>query len=239
MPYLSKDKIKLLEEKASEIRETADELIEAGFPDVSGQSSAAEIISAFYFYILKHNPQKPDWLERDRFIVADSNLLPPYCAGLMRAGYFSKGKIENPADLSLPLPGMEVIPNVSGSGLAQAIGTALAGRLQDKTFRTYCLVSDEEHNKGTHWESVMFAGKERYELNRLTLVVVRDNVQTGGMTEDVMPLEPLVEKYQDFNWHVSEVDGHNTEAIFSTVREAEVIYEAPSVIIAHTKPDTL
>jgi transketolase len=111
---------------------------------------------------------------------------------------------------------------------------ALAARLDNAKYRIYCLTSDGEHEEGNIWEAVMFAGKNK--LSNLTVVIDRNNIQIDGFTENVMPLEPLREKYQSFGWHVLEIDGHNFEAIIDAVNEAKAIYEKPTVIIAHTIP---
>jgi transketolase len=132
------------------------------------------------------------------------------------------------------LPGLETTSGPLGSGLSQACGMALAAKLDKKKHHIYCLTSDGEHGEGNHWEAVMLAAK--YKLNNLVLIIDRNNIQIDGFTEDVMPLEPLAAKYKAFNWHVLEVDGHNMEAFISAVNEAKVIFEAPTVIIAHTTP---
>ena len=111
---------------------------------------------------------------------------------------------------------------------------ALAAKLDKKKTRVYCLTSDGEHDAGNTWEGILFAGKNR--LNNLTVVIDRNNIQIDGFTEDIMPLEPLRDKYESFNWHVLEVDGHNIEEFVDAVNEADAIYEKPTVIIAHTIP---
>jgi transketolase len=111
---------------------------------------------------------------------------------------------------------------------------AYGARMDKKHFRVYCLLSDAEHQAGNTWEAVMFAGNNR--LSNLTAVIDRNNIQINGMTEDVMPLEPLADKYRAFNWHVIEVDGHNIEHFCDATEEAKAVYEKPTVIIAHTIP---
>jgi len=132
------------------------------------------------------------------------------------------------------LPGIETTSGPLGSGISQASGIALAARLDGKKYRVYCLTSDGEHEEGNIWEAVMFAGKNR--LNNLTVIVDRNNIQIDGFTENIMPLEPFRSKYESFNWHVLEIDGHNFEEIVAAVAEAKAIYEKPTVIIAHTIP---
>ena len=98
----------------------------------------------------------------------------------------------------------------------------------------YCLMSDGEHDAGNTWEAILLAGKNR--LQNLTAIVDRNNIQIDGYTEDIMPLEPLARKWEAFNWHVQEIDGHNFEDIVRALGEAQAVYEKPSVIIAHTIP---
>ena len=121
-----------------------------------------------------------------------------------------------------------------GSGLSQAAGMALAARMDQKKVRIYCLTSDGEHDSGNHWEAILFAGKNK--LSNLTCIIDRNNIQIDGYTENVLPLEPLKNKYESFNWHVLEVDGHNIEEIINACNQAKAIFEKPTCIIAHTIP---
>lgn len=132
------------------------------------------------------------------------------------------------------LPGVETTSGPLGAGLGQACGIAYAHRMDGKKNRIYCLMSDGEHDAGNIWESVMFAGK--YKLSNLVGVIDRNNIQIDGNTEDIMPLESLRAKYEAFNWHVLEVDGHNIEQFIDATEEAKAIFEKPTVIIAHTIP---
>ena len=132
------------------------------------------------------------------------------------------------------LPGVETTSGPLGSGLGQAAGIAYGARMDGKKFRVYCAMSDAEHQCGNLWESAMFAGNNK--LSNLTGIIDRNNIQINGMTENVMPLEPLKAKYEAFNWHVLEVDGHNIEEFVDAVEEAKAIYEKPTAIIAHTIP---
>jgi transketolase len=129
------------------------------------------------------------------------------------------------------------IENTGGplaQGISQAVGAALAAKMDQAKWQVYCLMSDGELNEGQVWEAFMFAGKHK--LDNLTAIIDRNNIQIDGMTEDVMPLEPLREKFEAFNWHVLEVDGHNIHRFVDAVNEAKTIYEKPTVIIAHTIP---
>ena len=134
----------------------------------------------------------------------------------------------------LRLPGLETTSGPLGSGLGQAAGMALGLRMDGKKNSVYCCLSDGEHDAGNLWESAMFAGNNK--LANLTAFVDRNNIQIDGTTEEVMPLEPLRGKWEAFNWHVLEIDGHNMRAIIDAVEEAKAITERPTVIIAHTIP---
>ena len=132
------------------------------------------------------------------------------------------------------MPGVETTSGPLGSGLGQAAGYAYAARMDGKKFRVYCFMSDGEQEAGATWEAAMFSGKNK--LHNLTAVIDRNNIQIDGMTENIMPLESLKAKYEAFNWHVLEVDGHNIEEFVDVIEQAKAIYEKPTLIIAHTIP---
>jgi len=244
MERLHEKKLKELEEKAAEIRyDTIEMVINAGSGHVAGPLGMADIFTALYFHILNHDPQRPTWPERDRLILSNGHICPVRYAAMAHAGYFPKKELKTLRQIGTRLqghphrtvlPGIETTSGPLGSGLSQACGVALAARLDGKKYRTYCLLSDGEHDTGNLWEAVMFAGK--YKLNNLTAIIDRNNIQIDGMTELVMPLEPLTAKYEAFNWQVIEIDGHNIEQFVDAVHEAKAIYEKPTVIIAHTVP---
>lgn len=246
------EKIKFLEEMANKIRQKLVEtLVEAGSGHSAATLGSADIFTAFYFHILNHNPKKPDWPDRDRFVLSCGHYCPVQYVALAYAGYFPLEELRTLRKINSrlqghphygSLPGIESTSGPLGAGLSQAIGMALAGRMDGSTsspqvkkkHRIYCLTSDGEHDEGNIWEAIMFAGKNR--LSNLTNILDRNNIQIDGFTEDVMPLEPLKQKYEAFNWHVLEIDGHNIEAIIDAVNEAKAVYEKPTVIIAHTIP---
>lgn len=244
MQSLTTTKIREMEREANIIRQNIiTMLVEAGSGHSAGPLGMADIFTAFYFHILHHDPKKPNWAERDRLILSNGHICPVQYATLAHAGYFPMKELLTLRKLGSrlqghphrgALPGIETTSGPLGSGLSQAIGVALAARLDKKKYRTYALLSDGEHNEGNLWEAVMFAGKER--LSNLTAVVDRNNIQIDGHTEDVMPLESLKNKYEAFNWHVIEVNGHDIPAFIGAVHEAQAIYEKPTVIIAHTIP---
>ena len=241
---LTEKRIKFLEEMANQLRQDVIEMLfEAGSGHPAGALGMADIFSALYFYLLNHNPKNPNWTERDRLVLSNGHICPVRYAAMARAGYFPIEELKTLRKLNSrlqghphreSLPGLETTSGPLGSGLSQAIGMALAAKLDKKRYRIYCLTSDGEHDCGNHWEAVMFAAK--YKLSNLTVIVDRNNIQIDGFTEEVMPLEPLRQKYESFNWHVLEIDGHNIEEFVDAVNEAKAIYEKPTVIIAHTVP---
>jgi transketolase len=244
MEPLTEKKLKHLEFMANRLREDVIEMVShAGSGHIAGPLDMADIFAAMYFHVLRHDPKHPDWPDRDRLVLSNGHICPVQYAALAHAGYFPVEELKTLRRVGSRLqghphrgtvPGIETTSGPLGSGIAQAIGMALAGRLDGKKWHTYCLTSDGEHEEGNTWEAVMFAGKNR--LNNLTVVIDRNNIQIDGFTENVMPLEPLREKYESFNWHVLEIDGHNFEEIVAAVHEARAIYEKPTAIIAHTIP---
>ncbi|MDP3729437.1 MAG: transketolase [bacterium] len=246
MAELHEKKIKLLEEKANQIRKDIIEtLVEAGSGHSAGPLGMADIFTALYFHLLKHNPKKPQWQDRDRVIVSNGHICPVLYVTLAHAGYFPREELMTLRKINSrlqghphrgSLPGLETTSGPLGSGLSQSIGMALAARLDNKKNRVYCLMSDGELQEGNTWEAFMFAGKQGSKLNNLTAIIDRNNIQIDGFTEQVMPLEPLRSKFEAFRWHVIEVSGHDIPAFVSAVHEAQAIYEKPTVIIAHTIP---
>ena len=244
MNHLHDGKIKELEEQANAIRQTIIEmLIEAGSGHTAGPLGMADIFTAFYFHILNHNPKDPRWEERDRLILSTGHIVPVRYATMAPAGSFSIDAAKTLGKFGFRMTGrlergraaeMESTSGPLGSGLSQAAGIAYGARMDGKTFRVYCLLSDAEHQAGNLWEGAMFAGANK--LSNLTCVIDRNNIQINGMTEEVMPLEPLRDKYEAFGWHVIDVDGHNIEAFVDSIEEAKAIFEVPTVIIAHTIP---
>ena len=244
MDVLHEKKLKQLEERAHMIRESLIEVLcAAGSGHSAGPLGMVDVFTALYFHILNHNPQKPLWLERDRLILSNGHICPVQYVALAYAGYFPMEELMTLRKLHSrlqghphrgALPGIETTSGPLGSGLSQAIGVALAGRLDQKKHRTYCVMSDGEHDEGNTWEAIMYAGAKR--LSSLTAIVDRNNIQIDGFTENVMPLENLRDKYESFGWHVIEIDGHNIAQCVDAVNEAKAIYEKPTVIIAHTIP---
>ncbi len=237
--------IKELEVKANEIRQDIIEmLVAAGSGHSAGPLGMADIFTALYFSVLKHDPKNPDWQERDRLILSNGHICPVRYAAMAEAAYFPKEELKTLRKFGSRLqghperkrlPGLETTSGPLGSGLSQAGGMAYVGKRIDKTtWRVYCVMSDGEQEAGQTWEAAMFAGKNR--LDNLVGILDRNNIQIDGFTEDIMPLEPLRQKYEAFNWHVIEIDGHNMEEIIDACNQAKAIHQKPTLILAHTIP---
>ncbi len=244
MEALHEKKLKFLEEMANRLRQDVIEMVShAGSGHIAGPLGLAEIVATFYFHILNYDPKQPDWPNRDRLVVSNGHVCPVIYAAMARAGYFPLNELKTLRRLNArlqghphrtALPGLETTSGPLGSGISQAAGMALAARLDNKKHRIYCITSDAEHEEGNTWEAVMFVAK--YRLSNLTVVIDRNNIQIDGFTENVMPLEPLRQKYEAFNWQVLDIDGHNIQEFVDAIAEAQAIFEKPTVIIAHTIP---
>jgi transketolase len=234
--------IDFLKEKARHIRiEVLKMLNAAGSGHTGGSLSAADIVTALYFYKMRHNPENPKWDERDRFILSKGHAAPLLYAALALTGYFDKSllctlrKIGSPLQghpSSKLLPGVEISTGSLGQGLSIANGIALGLRLDNKSSRVYCLLGDGEIQEGQIWEAAMTAS--HYFLDNLCAIIDMNHLQIDGRCEDVMKIDPVHKKWEAFNWHVFEIDGHNMEEIVNTLDEAERIKGKPSVIIAKT-----
>lgn len=244
MIELTDQQMLTLEDTAVKIRETIiATLVEAGSGHSAGPLGMADIFTAFYFHILRHNPKNPDWEERDRLILSNGHICPVRYVTMSYAGYFPMEELKTLRKINsrlqghphrTSLPGLETTSGPLGSGLSQAIGVALAGLMDSKKYHVYCLTSDGEHQEGNTWEAAMMAGKLK--ISNLIQVMDRNNIQIDGFTEHIMPLEPLKDKYEAFGWHVLETDGNNIRAFIETVGQAQAIHEKPTLIIAHTIP---
>ncbi len=244
MEALTDHEVKELESRALAIRATIIEmLVAAGSGHTAGPLGMADIFTALYFHVLTHDPKNPGWDERDRLMLSNGHIAPVRYATMAHAGYFPVeecltlrkfgSRLQGHPERE-KLPGVETTSGPLGSGLSQASGYAYAARMDGRKFRVYVAMSDGEQQEGNTWEAALFAGKNR--LSNLTAIIDRNNIQIDGMTENIMPLEPLRDKYEAFNWHVLEVDGHNIPQFIAACDEAKAIYEKPTVIIAHTIP---
>lgn len=236
--------IKQLELTANQIRQSIiRELVAAGSGHSAGPLDMADVFTALYFEILAHRPSNPKWEGRDRLVLSCGHIAPVFYATLAHAGYFPLKKLATLRKINstlqghphnLTTPGVENSSGPLGQGLSQAIGMALAARINRERHRVYCIMSDGEQQEGQTMEAMIFAGNSK--LYNLTAIMDRNNIQIDGPTESVMPLEPLRAKYEAFNWHVIEIDGHNMRQIIDACEQAKAIVEKPTLILAHTIP---
>ncbi|MEA1929340.1 MAG: transketolase [Patescibacteria group bacterium] len=247
MVNLYDDKVRELERVANDIRQSIIKmLVTAGSGHTAGPLGMADIFTALYFHLLKHDPKRHNWPGRDRVILSNGHICPVLYATMAHAGYFSVDELKTLRQFGSRLQGhphrefLSSLENSSGplgSGLSQAVGMALAHRLDQGNSSEqhfYCLMSDGELDAGNSWEAALLAGKEK--LHNLIAIIDRNNIQIDGYTEDVMPLEPLRDKWAAFGWQVQDIDGHNFESIVDAVLQAKSVFGKPSVIIAHTVP---
>lgn len=210
------DKVVKLEKIANGIRQDLIKaLINAGSGHSAGPLGMADVFTALYFHVLEHKPSQPKWKDRDRLVLSCGHINPVLYATLAYAGYFPRaefvktlrklGTLFQGHPHNLLTPGIENSSGPLGQGLSQAIGMALAAKMDKKRHQVFCILSDGEQQEGQIWEAAMFAGKHK--MDNLTVIMDRNNIQIDGFTEDIMPLEPLREKYEAFNWHVIDVDG--------------------------------
>lgn len=239
--------VAMLEEKALAVRRSVIEmLITAGSGHTAGPLGMADVFAYLYFRRLRHRPGEPAWPDRDRLILSNGHICPVLYATMAHAGYFPVDELQTLRRLGSRLqghphreylPALETSSGPLGSGLSQAVGMAIADRMDDgesSSRQIYCLMSDGELEEGNTWEAVMLAGKEG--LQNLCAVIDRNSIQIDGYTEDVMPLEPLGGKWRAFGWHVVECDGHNFRDLERAFGEALAEFARPTVIIARTIP---
>jgi len=231
-----------LKEMAKKLRRHVITMIAtAGSGHPGGSLSAADIITALYFKILHHNPENPQWPDRDRFILSKGHAAPILYAALAETGYFPLAELSTLRRLDSRLqghpdsnftPGVEMSAGSLGMGLSFAIGVALAARLDSKNYCTYVLLSDGECEEGQTWEAALSAA--HFKIDNLTTIVDCNGIQLSGWTRDIMNLEPFIQKWQAFGWHTIDIDGHDLNQILSACQEAEKMKGKPTIIIART-----
>ncbi len=258
--------IKKLETTANQIRQDIiNMLVKAGSGHSAGSLGMADVFTALYLGgVANLNPKKKNDPSRDRVILSNAHICPVLYATLAHAGFIPHNQLKTLRKLGSPLQGhsnnhfnngIETCGGPLGQGLSQAIGMALASRInqttnntpqtaqknnnskfkiQNSTYHTWCLMSDGEFDEGQTWEAIMLAGK--YDLRELTILIDRNNIQIDGNTEDVMPLENFSDKLKAFNWFVIEIDGHNIREILDAMKKAKAMAANPTAIICHTIP---
>jgi transketolase len=244
MPIKSKKTLEELYKISNKLRQTViDMLTEAKSGHTAGSLGTAEIFSTLYFNILNIDPKKPDKKDRDRFILSNGHICPIWYATLSERGYFPKtelwklrkinSKLQGHPKIN-SLPGIENTSGSLGQGLSYAIGLAISAKMDGSSHRIFCMTGDGELNEGQIWEAAMFAPNKK--LDNLTWIIDRNNIQSDGNTENIMPLEDLKDKLESFDWFVIEINGHSIEEIISACNMAKSINQRPTVIIAHTIP---
>jgi transketolase len=233
---------KLLGERASRVRRTALTMIHrAGTGHAGGDLSAADILATLYFAVLKLDPREPKAPQRDRFIMSKGHCSGALYATLAEAGFFPVEELEtymqplsrlNGHPNCVKIPGVETNTGPLGHGLPVAVGTAIASKLDGAEWRTFVLTGDGELQEGSNWEAAMSAA--HYELDNLTVIVDRNRLQQGDGTENTVRLEPLADKWRAFGWAVTEVDGHDYNALLDTFERLPLAAGKPTCIIAHT-----
>ncbi|NMJ86721.1 MAG: transketolase [Thaumarchaeota archaeon] len=240
MSLESQELIKLTEISKNTRKLILETVTEAGSGHPGGSLSAVEILVTLYFYKMKHDPKNPSWKDRDRFILSKGHASPLMFSILAQTGYFPIEELKTYRKINSRLqghsdyrtPGVEYSGGSLGVGLSIAVGMALAAKLDNKSCRIYALLGDGELQEGQVWEAALTAAK--YKLDNLTAIIDRNGVQQDGLTEQVMPLEPLAAKWKAFNWNVLQIDGYNFEQIINSLENAENTINRPTVIIAHT-----
>lgn len=236
--------LKALQLKANDIRvDIIHSLYAAGSGHSAGPLGMADIFTALFFNVANIKPTEPNWIERDRIVLSNGHICPVLYAAMAHAGFFPKEELLTLRKLGsrlqghphrTALPGLENTSGPLGSGTSQAAGMALAFKMNQTKQRVWCLTSDGEQQEGNTWEAVLFAAAKR--LDNLTVIMDRNYIQIDGDTEDIMPLDPLAEKYKAFNWHVIEIDGHNMEAIIDAMEQSTHLHERPTLILANIVP---
>jgi transketolase len=237
----SDTQIRQLEEKAKQIRRLIVQMLaKAGSGHPGGSLSAADLITALYFSVMRIKPSDPHWPVRDRFHLSKGHCCPLWYAVLAEAGYFPIDKLWTLRQLGSILqghpdrrtPGVEVASGSLGQGLSVSVGMCLAGKVDKKDYRVYCLMGDGETQEGNIWEAAMAAS--HFKCDNLCAVLDYNGFQIDGKVKDIMNIEPVIDKWRSFGWNTIEIDGHNMGQILSAYDEAKQVKGKPSIIIAHT-----
>lgn len=215
----------------------------AGSGHTGGSLGLADIFTVLYFNILNHNPNKPEWEDRDRLVLSIGHVAPVHYATLARVGYFPLEELRTLRKLGSRLqghpgkdhglPGLELSSGSLGQGLSVAVGMALSAKIDNKDWQVFSIHGDGELQEGSIWEAAMSAS--HHSLSNITAIIDRNFVQIDGKTSDVMELEALDEKWMSFGWNVIKCNGHNHKELIEVLNNAKKFNKKPSVIIAETK----
>lgn len=218
-------------------------LAKAGSGHLGGSLGMVDVFTVLYFHAMQHRPEEPGWEDRDRLVLSIGHIAPVLYATLAHAGYFPIDELSTLRKLGSRLqghpgrehglPGLELSAGSLGQGLSVATGMALAGKMDKKDWKVFCINGDGELQEGSIWEAAMSAA--HHELDNLISIIDRNGFQIDGKTEDVMGLEPLIDKWRSFGWHAISCDGHNMEDLAFAIEEARYIEGKPTVILATTK----
>jgi transketolase len=242
MKYVTEKTLLELDGIARQLRIESIKMIykrKAGHP--GGSLSAAEIISALFFHKLRLDPKNPNWEDRDRFFLSKGHASAVLYAAMAKRGFFPEEDLYHWGELDCHLqghpdrvktPGIEMCAGPLGHGLPIGAGCAMAARMKNKSYRTYVLMGDGEMQAGIIWEGANAASK--YHLSNLTAILDYNDVQLDGPVHEIMPLEPIADRWRSFNWHVIEINGHNIRQVIEALDLAEEIHNKPTIIIAHT-----
>ena len=236
------ERVKDLEQVAQEVRLNIVDMIytaQSGHP--GGALSAADIVTALYFDIMKFDPKNPKWSDRDRFILSKGHACPVWYACLAMTGFFPIKELKTLRQINsilqghpdkLKTPGVDMTTGSLGQGLSLGVGMALEGKLVHKDYHVFIILGDGELNEGMIWEAA--ASAHKYHLDNLIAIVDRNHLQMDGFTEEVMPMEPIDQKFLSFNWEVFTIDGHDMKEILLTLEKALTMKDKPTCIIANT-----
>jgi transketolase len=231
-----------LKEQARQIRrDIIIMLAEAGSGHPGGSLSAADILACLYFQVMRHDPARPDWLERDRFVLSKGHACPVLYAALAESGYFPKEQLMTLRKIGSPLqghpdmrkvPGVEMTTGSLGQGLATAVGMALAAKLDGSRRRIFAMIGDGESQEGEIWEAAMAAA--HYKLDNLTAILDFNGLQIDGPNVEIMDIQPAPDKWKAFGWNVIEIDGHDIPQILDALSPQRTAAGKPTMIVAHT-----
>jgi transketolase len=211
----------------------------AGHP--GGSLSAADVVTALYFRVMRIDPENPSWPDRDRFILSKGHACPVWYAALAERGYFDKSHLKTLRQMGsilqghpdmLKTPGIDMTAGSLGHGLPAGLGMALSGKLQQKDYHVFVIIGDGESQEGSIWEASMAA--PNFKLDNLTAILDYNHLQNDYSLEDIMPIHPAVDKWRAFGWHVIDIDGHDMAQVVAALEESKSHKGKPTMIVANT-----
>ena len=242
MRRIGEEELVLTSEKAGIIRQEIIKMLgEAGSGHTGGSLSAADMVACLYFWEMKLDPKKPDWEDRDRFVLSKGHAAPVLYAALAEKGFFPREYLKTLRKLGSPLQGhpdmrklagVEACTGSLGQGISWAVGMALAARIDQRDYRVYALLGDGELEEGMVWEAAMAAA--HYRLDNLLALVDNNGLQIDGKIAEVMSPEPIADKFVAFGWNTLEIDGHDHRQIMEALNSARSFKGSPTAIIART-----